>query len=86
MSKKKGGLLTLLTGVAMGAAAVFLSDKKNREKTKQAADDALEKAKTVKKDLKKDPEKFVKKTITSLKDKLCCSCNSAAKKTSSKQS
>lgn len=41
------GLGTLLTGIALGAAALFLSKKENREKTKRVAKVAVAKAKKV---------------------------------------
>jgi hypothetical protein len=44
MSKKNShGLFTLFTGIALGAAAVFFSDKNNREKTKKSLDSAKSK-------------------------------------------
>jgi len=54
---KKGGLGALLTGMAMGAAAVFFSKKENRDKTtklaKKTALEAKKKSKEVEKELKK---------------------------------
>lgn len=63
-NKKKGGLLALLTGVAAGAVAVFLSKKENREKTKEAVREASTKAK---KAVKSAHKKASKKTGTEQK-------------------
>lgn len=40
MSKKGKGLFALMTGIAAGAAAVFLSEEKNRAKTVKAVEKA----------------------------------------------
>ena len=48
MAKRKGGLLALVTGVAVGAAAMFFSKKENRDKTARVAKKAATKAKTAK--------------------------------------
>ncbi|MBT7183729.1 MAG: hypothetical protein HN912_02610 [Candidatus Pacebacteria bacterium] len=45
MSKKGKGLFALLTGVAAGAAAMFLSKEENRTKTVKAAKKAKTSAK-----------------------------------------
>jgi len=57
---KKGGFLSFLSGLAMGAAAVFFSKKENREKTKDMAEDTVKKAKKLQKNLKENPEKIKK--------------------------
>lgn len=62
MAKQKG-LLTLLTGVAMGAAAMFLSKEENRQKTKKVILDATSSAKKVKSKYDQDPEKFKKEAL-----------------------
>lgn len=54
---KNTGLGTLLTGVVMGAAAVFLSKKENRDKARETLKKASDKAKKLKSDYQKDPEK-----------------------------
>lgn len=54
---KKSGLGTLLAGIAMGAAAVFLSKKENRDKARATLKKAGDKAKRLKSDYQKDPEK-----------------------------
>lgn len=51
---KKPGFLSLLTGVALGAAAVFFSKPENREKAKEVA----KKAKNLKAEYEKDPAAF----------------------------
>lgn len=45
MSKKSGGLFAFLTGMAVGAAALFLSDEGNRKKTKKAVEETTATAK-----------------------------------------
>ncbi|MBP7768866.1 hypothetical protein KA082_03470 [Candidatus Woesebacteria bacterium] len=54
---KRGGLASILTGIALGAAALFLSKKENREKTKQVAKKIVSKAKKLEADYKKNPSK-----------------------------
>ena len=61
MSKKSGGLFTLLTGVAMGAAAVFFSDKANREQAKKVVTKVKSRAKQVQSEYHKNPTAFKKK-------------------------
>ena len=48
MAKKAKGLLALLTGMTVGAAAMFLSSKKNRDAVAREARKVASKAKTVK--------------------------------------
>ncbi len=57
MAKKSGNFLALLTGMAAGAAAVFFSDKKNRQMAKKTA----QKAAKLKEEYDKDPSGFKKK-------------------------
>ena len=45
MGKKSGGLISLLTGVALGAASVFFSRKENRDKTEKLARKTVKKVK-----------------------------------------
>lgn len=47
MSKKGKGLFALITGMAAGAAAVFLSEEKNRAKTVKAVKKAETSARRV---------------------------------------
>src|SRR5260221_28846 len=62
MSKKNGsGFAALVAGVAAGAAAVFLSKKENREKTKKVLVKAEKKIVRVSREVKKDPKRFAKK-------------------------
>lgn len=57
MAKKSGNFLALITGIAAGAAAVFFSDKKNRQMAKKTA----QKAAKLKEEYDKDPAGFTKK-------------------------
>ncbi|MCC6711301.1 MAG: hypothetical protein IT416_03035 [Candidatus Pacebacteria bacterium] len=61
MAKRKGGLLALVTGVAVGAAAMFFSKKENREKTVRVAKKAAGKAMVAKKKAVASAKKAVKK-------------------------
>ena len=61
MSNKKAGLLPMLVGAVAGAAAVFFSDKKNREKASVAVAKSKEKLKKLSVEVKKNPEAFAKK-------------------------
>lgn len=81
MSKKSGGLGALLFGAAMGAAALFLSKKENRDKTKKVIATATVKAKKLKEEYKKNPAK-VKKELKAEGKKLAVKALSAAKKVS----
>ena len=70
MSKKAsnvGGVLAFVTGLAAGAAALFLSKKENREMVKREATKAGKKAKKVAAEIKKNPKKFVKNAETKVK-------------------
>ena len=51
MTKRRTGFFPLVVGAVMGAAAVFLSDEKNRKLAKESFDEA-----------KQDPKAFAKKT------------------------
>lgn len=64
---KKGGVLTFLTGLAMGAAAVFLSDEKNRKMVTSEAKKAASKAKSAQKKAVSKAKRAVKKGRSSLK-------------------
>jgi hypothetical protein len=59
MAKKQSsiGLLALVTGLAAGAAAVFLSKKENRNQTKKVVNSAAKRAKKISQDFEKNPEK-----------------------------
>lgn len=76
---KKSGLLTILTGVALGAAALFLSKKENREKTKKVAKAAVAKAKQIKAEYKKNPAK-VKQQLKKEGKKIAAKVVATAKK------
>jgi hypothetical protein len=58
MAKRTSGLFTLLTGMAAGAAALFLSDEKNRQSTKKELSKAGTTAKKLKSEYDKDPAAF----------------------------
>lgn len=62
MSKKSSGILPLLVGAAAGAAAVFFSDKKNRDVAKQKFAAGKKKVRSVSAAIQKDPEGFAKRT------------------------
>lgn len=79
MAKKSGGLGALLFGAAMGAAAVFLSKKENREKTKKVITNATAKAKKIGTEYKNNPEK-VKRELRAQGQKLANKALSEAKK------
>jgi len=63
MSKQKSGLgaFALVAGLAAGAAAMFFSDKKNRESTKKVISTAGKELKKVKAEIKRNPKAFAKK-------------------------
>jgi len=68
MSKKKSkGLLTLITGMALGATAALLSKKENRDKAEKFAKKTIKDAKKVKSELDEDPKKLAKKVKTKTK-------------------
>lgn len=64
MGKKSGSLLSLLTGVALGAAAIFFSKAENRDKTKKLAKKTVDKAK-VEVNKVRTKAKVVAKKVTS---------------------
>ncbi|HEX9817799.1 MAG TPA: hypothetical protein VGA89_02820 [Patescibacteria group bacterium] len=64
MAKRKG-LLAFLVGAAAGAAALFLSDKDNREKTARAAKVVAKKAGTAKRQAISKTKKVVRKSKAS---------------------
>ena len=57
---KKTGLLSFVVGLAAGAAALFLSDDKNREKAEAELSKAATKARQLKKEYDKNPEATVR--------------------------
>jgi len=65
--KNSSGLLALVTGMAAGAAAVFLSQKENREKTKKVLYKAEKKIAQASKEAQKNPQKFAKKVVKEVK-------------------
>lgn len=79
MSKKSGGLGALLFGAVMGAAAVFLSKKENRDKTKKVITKAASKAQKIRADYQKNPTK-VKKELQAQGQKMAQKALAEAKK------
>lgn len=90
MSEKKKGLLTLITGAVLGAAAVIFSKKENRDKAAEIAKKTGKEAQKLAKDFKENPEKVMKdakktvvktaeKVTTEIKNKLA-SANKTDKK------
>ena len=61
MAKKGGSLLALLTGMTVGAAAVFLANKKNREAVVREARKVATKAKTAKRKVVSRAKKVVRR-------------------------
>lgn len=59
--KRKGGLLALVVGMAVGAAASFLSKEENRNKVKKTAKRAVSKAKSAEKKAVRSAKRVVKK-------------------------
>ncbi len=68
---KKSGLGTFLTGIVMGAAAVFFSKKENRDKTtklaKKTATQAQREAKKISSQAKRKGKKIIKQYKTDSK-------------------
>jgi hypothetical protein len=60
MAKKAKGLLALITGMTVGAAAIFLSSKKNRDAVAREARKVATKAKTAKRKVVSKVKKAVK--------------------------
>ena len=56
---KGSGIGALLTGIAVGAAALFLSDEKNRTKAKAKLDEASAQIKEISAEWQKDPEAVI---------------------------
>jgi len=87
MSKKSGGLFTLVTGIAMGAAAVFFSKEENRAKAQKTLATAKKKYEDdpslALKDAVKQTKKVAKKVSTKAKT---TAVKTATKKTAKKAS
>lgn len=84
---KPSGLGSLLTGIALGAAALFLADEKNRAKVKGKLDKVTEDAKLVGKEWQEDPDKAIdllKKKAASIAKDLEKTSKSAGKELSDK--
>jgi hypothetical protein len=76
---KKSLLGTLLTGVALGAAALFLSNEKNRDKAKKVVKKTVAQAKKLEAEYKKNPAK-VQNQVTTQGKKLAKKAVAVAKK------
>jgi len=63
-SKNNGGFLTFLTGMAMGAAAVFFSKKENRTLAQKKLAETKQAALKLKTELKTNPNKVKKELVT----------------------
>ena len=59
--KKRSGLLPMLFGAVVGAAAVIFSKKENRDKAKKATDKAVSDVKKFKTEYDQDKDKAMKK-------------------------
>lgn len=66
---KKAGVFPLLVGAVAGAAAMFFSDKKNRDKAKKVAQQGKKKVLAMKKEAQKDPQAFARKTAAQAEQK-----------------
>lgn len=66
---KKVGLFSFVAGLAAGAATLFLSDDKNREKAEVELGKVAVKAKQLKKDFDKDPEGTVRAVAKNVEGK-----------------
>ncbi len=64
MSNKKSGLFPVLVGAVAGVAAVFFSDKKNREKVNKAVTKGKAQLKKLSLEITEDPKAFAKKVGT----------------------
>lgn len=63
MSKQGPGLLSFLTGLAAGAAAVFFAKESNREKAVKEVKAATRTAKKIKAEIQDNPKAFEKKMV-----------------------
>jgi uncharacterized membrane-anchored protein YhcB (DUF1043 family) len=82
---KGSGLASLVTGIALGAAALFLSDEKNRTKVKGQLSKVTADVKTVSKEWQEDPDKAIdllKKKAAAIAKDLEKSSKDAGKKLS----
>lgn len=89
-SLKRGNksISALLVGAAMGAAAVFLSDKKNRDKIKSKAKRFLDEARQKLEEFEEQTTKIKEKAVDKLEDlegKAAKMKNSAFKKLEEKK-
>ncbi|HQM15679.1 MAG TPA: hypothetical protein PLM16_00520 [Candidatus Woesebacteria bacterium] len=76
MSKKNPGVFSFLTGLAMGAAAVFFSKEENRKNTQKAVDKTIKQATALKKEIEENPEL--------VKQKACAKAKAVSKSLSKK--
>ncbi len=84
---KKQSFFALVTGMALGAAAAFLSKEENRKKVVHLAETGVKKAQKLQTEYKKNPTKFKKKVVSSGKKiaaKVVTEAKKAARKTRAK--
>ncbi len=81
---KKVGLFSFVAGIAAGAAALFLSDDKNREKAEAELSKATSTVKQLKKDFDKNPEATVKAVAKTVQSKAKKIVRKAKRKTAKK--
>lgn len=81
---KKVGLFSFVAGLAAGAAALFLSDDKNREKAETELNKAAATVKQLKKDFDKNPEATVKAVAKTVQGKAKKIVRKAKRKTAKK--
>lgn len=62
---KKQSFFALVTGMALGAAAAFLSKEENRKKVVAIAETGVKKAQKLKAEYHKNPTQFKKKVVSS---------------------
>lgn len=84
MSNNKGGAFPMLVGAVAGAAAVFFSDKKNREKASKVVTKSKAQLKKISAEAKKNPEAFAKKVVNQASAKIKKINRKVASKTAKK--
>lgn len=86
MSNKKGGLFPMLVGAVAGAAAVFFSDKKNREKATKVVAKGKTQLKRMSAEAKKNPEAFARKMAKKVSTKVTAEAKKINRKMAAKPS
>lgn len=85
MSNKKGGLFPILVGAVAGAAAVFFSDKKNRDKATKVVAKSKDQIKKISIEAKKNPEAFAKKMAKKVSTRVNAEAKKINRKIAAKQ-